>query len=301
MTTSVALCTYNGEKYLAEQLDSILSQSIVVDEIVVCDDGSTDGTIRILDEFENKFPLVFKIFKNEKNLGYTKNFEKAISLCSGDLIFLCDQDDVWKNDKIERIKKIAEYRPDKNVFAHRIEILTPNNEVQNISFWDIEGFNKNWDNAELLKYLLFQRNVFPGMSLAITKTAKEKYLPLQTPHKNIIHDYEILLKSIRDHAFLMIDESLTLYRKHDHQNIGFDTDINTNTTETLASFYSKIKRIPLIKDCVTAFRLDPNLVDLYTEKCREDYRKFILNLPLAKRWITKIKMKYYYNILDEIF
>ena len=68
MTTSVALCTYNGEKYLAEQLDSILSQSIVVDEIVVCDDGSTDGTIRILDEFENKFPLVFKIFKNEKNI-----------------------------------------------------------------------------------------------------------------------------------------------------------------------------------------------------------------------------------------
>lgn len=301
MTTSVALCTYNGEKYLAEQLDSILCQSIAVDKIVVCDDGSTDTTKSILLDYQRKFPAVFQLFFNDSNLGYIKNFEKAISLCSGDLIFLCDQDDIWFKNKVETILSTAKQNPTKNIFAHRIEILKPNHEVQNISFWNIEGFNKNWENDLLLQYLLFNRNVFPGMSLALTKNAKKMYLPLQTPHKKIIHDYEIILKSCRDHSFMLMDLTLTLYRMHSNQNIGFDTDINKNTTETTSSFYNKIKRISVINSCISEFNLDHKLLDFYKEKCREDYRKFILNLPLAKRWITKIKMKYYYNILDEIF
>ena len=72
---SVALCTYNGEKYLRDQIDSILDQSLKVDEIVVCDDGSTDKTLSILAEYENKFPEIFKIHINEKNLRSVKNFE----------------------------------------------------------------------------------------------------------------------------------------------------------------------------------------------------------------------------------
>jgi glycosyltransferase involved in cell wall biosynthesis len=300
MFISIALCTYNGETFLGNQLESICNQTTMPNEIVVCDDGSTDGTLQVLEQFKEKFPHVFKIFKNDKNLGYTKNFEKAISLCSGDLIFLSDQDDIWKDNKIEILKSIAENNPSKSVFAHRIEILNTNREVQNISFWDIDDFNKNWNNDELLQYLLFQRNVFPGMSLAITKEAKEKYLPLQTPHKNIIHDYEIILKSCKNNSFLLVDFPLSLYRMHSNQNIGFDTDINKKTAETLASFYSKIKRISLINNCIAAFKLDLKLSDLYKEKCREDYRKFILNLPIPKRWITQIKMKYYYKILDEI-
>jgi Glycosyltransferases involved in cell wall biogenesis len=95
MTTSVALCTFNGEKFLRQQIDSILNQSMKVDEIVVCDDRSKDATIDILNGYQKKYPSVFKIYQNESNLGSVKNFERAVSLCSNEIIFLSDQDDFW--------------------------------------------------------------------------------------------------------------------------------------------------------------------------------------------------------------
>ena len=84
---SVALCTYNGEIYLREQLESILEQTLPPDEIIICDDGSTDATIKILEEFRRKSFTSVKVYCNKENLGVSKNFEKAISLCSGDIIF----------------------------------------------------------------------------------------------------------------------------------------------------------------------------------------------------------------------
>src|SRR6266542_888200 len=103
MKISVAIGTYNGEKFLNVQLESILQQTIPVHEIIVCDDHSGDDTINILREFEVSYPSLLKIFANEKNLGVVKNFEKAISLCTGNIIFLADQDDVWNNNKVESV------------------------------------------------------------------------------------------------------------------------------------------------------------------------------------------------------
>lgn len=96
---SLAMPTYNGEKYLREQLDSIYNQTMVPDEVIVVDDCSTDGTVGILEEYRQSRGL--KYYVNEQNLGYNKNFEKAIRLCSGDYIALSDQDDVWFANKVE--------------------------------------------------------------------------------------------------------------------------------------------------------------------------------------------------------
>ena len=95
---SIAMATYNGEKYLKEQLDSIYAQTYKDIEVIVCDDCSSDKTVEILDEYKEKYGL--KYYINEKNLGFKKNFEKAISLCSGDFIALADQDDIWIENKI---------------------------------------------------------------------------------------------------------------------------------------------------------------------------------------------------------
>lgn len=100
MRISVAMATYNGAKYLQDQLDSFLNQTQQPDELVVCDDGSTDATLKILEIFSQRAPFAVIIYRNVKNLGHTRNFEKALSLCSGDLIFLSDQDDVWDSEKI---------------------------------------------------------------------------------------------------------------------------------------------------------------------------------------------------------
>ena len=98
---SIAMATYNGEKYLREQLDSIYNQTYKNIEVIVCDDCSTDGTVQILEEYKQKYGL--KYFINEKNLGYIKNFEKSIKLCSGDYIALSDQDDIWLLEKLETL------------------------------------------------------------------------------------------------------------------------------------------------------------------------------------------------------
>src|SRR3989339_673267 len=100
MNISIAMCTYNGEKYIEQQLNSFLTQTILPNELVICDDCSKDKTIEILQEFSKKAKFPVRIYLNEKNLGSTKNFEKAIGLSKGDIIFCSDQDDVWHNQKI---------------------------------------------------------------------------------------------------------------------------------------------------------------------------------------------------------
>lgn len=106
MKISIAMATYNGEMFLQEQLDSFAIQTRLPDELIVQDDGSTDRTILILQGFAAKAAFPVKIMVNPKRLGVTRNFERAMMRCSGDIIFLSDQDDIWKNTKIERMMNI---------------------------------------------------------------------------------------------------------------------------------------------------------------------------------------------------
>ena len=106
MQISVAMCTYNGERYLHEQLQSIAAQSLPPSEVVVCDDGSTDSTIAVLEEFRQRASFDVRVIRNETNLGITRNFEKAIELCNGEFIALSDQDDVWLPDKLKCLSEL---------------------------------------------------------------------------------------------------------------------------------------------------------------------------------------------------
>lgn len=106
------MATYNGEAYLREQLDSLARQTYLPDELIVTDDGSTDDTIEILKAFAGSAPFVVEIVRNAENLGFAKNFEKALTLCSGDIVFLCDQDDIWATGKIARVVAVFEANPD---------------------------------------------------------------------------------------------------------------------------------------------------------------------------------------------
>ena len=108
---SVVICTYNGERYLREQLDSILAQTYPVFEVVVQDDCSTDGTVGIIESYRNKFSNL-RIIRNEHNLGFNENFHRALLQAEGDLIAISDQDDVWDEDKLSiAIQKLGKCVP----------------------------------------------------------------------------------------------------------------------------------------------------------------------------------------------
>lgn len=176
---SIAMPTYNGEKFLREQLDSIYSQTMVPDEVVVVDDCSTDGTVKILEEYKQKYGLHYYV--NERNLGYNKNFEKAITLCTGDYIALCDQDDIWLPAKIEKsynvISKFKKEEPslvssysstDKGILHKAGKARQEGDWRMNIAFNTSQGCTLMF-NRKLLDFILpFNPNIIYDAYIGLT-------------------------------------------------------------------------------------------------------------------------------------
>ena len=197
---SVAMTTYNGEKYLREQLDSIYSQTMVPDEVVVVDDCSTDGTITILEEYKQKYGL--KYYQNQFNIGYNKNFERAIGLCKGEYIALSDQDDIWLPEKIEHTyKKLKEYPENEPSLVSSFSTLV-NERMEVLS----EGkfTSGGWQ-------LNFSRYSSQGCTLMFNRALKDIILPI---HQDIMFDAYIGFTASLIGNRYYLGESLMLYRIH---------------------------------------------------------------------------------------
>jgi len=114
---SVAMCTCNGARYVADQLHSILEQQRLVDEIVICDDCSTDGTLDLLHAVVNRAQVPIRVVQNATQQGFIRNFAQAISLCTGEVIFLADQDDVWLPTKVREVMQVFDSHPEIDVVS----------------------------------------------------------------------------------------------------------------------------------------------------------------------------------------
>jgi glycosyltransferase involved in cell wall biosynthesis len=217
MKISIALCTYNGEKHLREQLKSLEEQTLKADEVVICDDNSSDNTIQIINEYLDK--LNIKLTVNKTNLGVTKNFEQAISLCEGDIIFLCDQDDVWDKNKI---KIMAEKMQDEKVGLCCCDgIITDSNlnPLSNYTLWNTSGLDKvNLDKFNA--YNLINNYCFTGMAMAFKSYLKKYILPIS---KNAVHDEWIAFISVCISKVAFVEEKLVFYRQHNNQQIGINS------------------------------------------------------------------------------
>lgn len=196
---SVCLATYNGEQYLLQQLTSILLQLSPLDEIVISDDGSTDGTLQIVSELKD--PRI-KVFLNEGKHGVVPNFENALRHATGDVIFLCDQDDIWLGHKVDRCVKALE---EADLVVHNALLMDGQGRVSDKDYFTLRGSRAGyWKNL--------YKNSFIGCCMAFRKDVLSLVLPF--PKHILWHDMWIGLVVSKRGRTLFIDDPLLYYRRH---------------------------------------------------------------------------------------
>ena len=224
MYISVALCTYNGARYIKDQLDSILSQELQVHEVVICDDGSTDGTVDQLKIYQEKYPGLIKVFCNDPSLRVVKNFEKAINLCVGDLVLLSDQDDIWFPSKTKEVVAYFEAHPDKEAIFHNLELYDGTG--LNFTIWEYLSFtgpSVALENSELIKYCNYVDNVVTGAAFAFKNNAQVRFSE-EVP--SMLHDFQLFTSFALNNKLGVLNKVLGYYRIHEQQQVGARTEKN---------------------------------------------------------------------------
>ena len=209
LTCSVAIATYKGAKYITEQLRSIEEQTVRPDEVIICDDISPDDTVQTVRNYMQHSKMNIKLYTNETNLGFRKNFEKAISLCTKDIVFLCDQDDVWTKDKVEVILSHYDQDPDL-VYAFSDASVTDSDlNLQHDSIW--QYYNIQWDQLDARSYFHnAQIRIIPlGFSASARRDFLMKIFPFQADHDGWIAMCAPIFGNIK-----AIDKKLVFYRRH---------------------------------------------------------------------------------------
>lgn len=222
---SVAMALYNSIKFVEEQLDSIVNQSVSVDEVIIIDDCSTDGTIEYVNNYINNYDLLnWVVLTHEKNKGYIDTFFEAISKCQGDIILLCDHDDVWFPDKVKMIKEVFEREKDVLMLATSFEQIDKNGEIIPIKQKKGRSNNnlirrrvKNGDVNKMQLQDVIVYNISPGCTCAISGKIKNEMLMNRCM---LPHDWTLSILAACHGGLYYLDKPTTKYRIYDNNTIG---------------------------------------------------------------------------------
>jgi len=217
---SVAMCTHNGGRFLPEQLASIAAQDRLPDQLVVCDDGSTDNTHEIVKEFAGRSAFTTSLIVNNHRLGSTKNFEKAISLCQGDIVALADQDDVWYSYKLKAIETaLLDSGAAVGAFSDA-NLIDDNSRLLPGHLWEAFSFDseqqRRFASPRALEVLV-KHPVVTGATMAFRRELFKILAPIPSNH---IHDRWISFLLATRGCVIAIPQSLMKYRCHSGQQEG---------------------------------------------------------------------------------
>lgn len=224
MKISIVMTVYNGERYLIEQIDSFFNQSYLPDEIIISDDCSYDNTMNLLEKYKENKSIDIKIYKNEKNLGFTKNFENAISKSTGDILFLSDQDDVWYKHKIETIVDRFKNNPNINLIIHNADLVDSNLKKKNLSA--ISQVQSGFKNTDVF---------ITGALTVFKKDLLNYFLPF--PQNLLGHDGYIHFVARNLGTRMVVNDKLQMIRRH-----------SRNTSNWTASSLKKINKFDVFKN-----------------------------------------------------
>jgi glycosyltransferase involved in cell wall biosynthesis len=217
---SVAMCTFNGEPFLKTQLDTIAAQNRCPDELVVCDDGSSDRTIEILHHFARQVSFPVRIESNPVNLGSTRNFEKCISLCQGKIVALADQDDVWYPHKLQALEAALEWSSEVVAAFSDADVIDDDSRSLGLRLWASFGLHRanqeKFANGQCIE-VLCNHPVVTGATLAFRREYFDAMRPI--PPRQF-HDAWISFLLATCGRFVLIPEPLMQYRCHTGQQVG---------------------------------------------------------------------------------
>jgi glycosyltransferase involved in cell wall biosynthesis len=216
MKTSIVLATYNGERYLSKQLESLISQTLPFDELIIIDDASNDSTIDIIKKYSKVFSNI-KFFINSNNVGWRQNFFNGLKYVNNDIIFFCDQDDIWEKDKLKIMVEVFKNNPKVLVLHSGLRQINHNDkQIMNVNMRKFEFFQSSrvlhipFDKS-------FQYQNAPGCLIAIRRLLliNLKYIDIDIPHDNFFFKLGILMNG----AYI-VEKNLINYRIHGLNSSG---------------------------------------------------------------------------------
>ena len=256
---SIAIATYNGEKYIAEQLDSIISQTYKNLEIVITDDASIDGTVAIIKEFQKKVDFI-QLFINAVNCGVTKTFEHSFKNCTGEFIAISDQDDTWELNKIEILLKAIE---NEDAIYSNSALVDKNGQSLNKLFSSLMNLQSYYSGTPFL-----MGNCVPGHTILMRSDFVKTILPIPT---EIMFDRWISFCSAANNGIKYVDKPLVKYRQHETNTIGTGKSKNKKNRKTKTEkFYLKLAELKIcekvsVKNIETKQILG-KMLELFTRK-----------------------------------
>ena len=276
----ILMATYNGEKYIKEQIDSILNQTYSNFDLYICDDASNDDTVKILKEYEKKDKRI-KLVLNRVNVGARKNFEKLLKLVKSKYFMFSDQDDVWLEDKIEiTFSKLQ--RTNSDLVFTDLCVVDENLNVINNSFNTLKKYDNKIKKCVGSGELVFLYNTVTGCTILSKSKWIEEYLTLKCNFKNVLHDHILPLLISQKGKVSYLDTSTILYRQHGNNEVGVK-----RYTDRLDSF--KKVRSHLID-------VKLNLLKFYNENINifnDDKKKLIYD---GIKYFSKLKEKNVINL-----
>ena len=247
-TVGVVLATYNGENFLDEQLQSIFNQTLLPDKVVIVDDCSTDGSMRIAEKWAQRHQETIEIHENIKNTGFIRNFERGISLCDTDFIALCDQDDIWHVDKLK--KCISKLATDATIGLcyHNVDLVNVAGETIGADLKNLTNLDLPLERATAQDLIIKDaRSPIPGLAIVFSSKLKSHFLPIPG-EKTCPHDWWLCAISFFMFNPTYIAEPLAKYRIHENQASGPSSTLLKDTPYAIKKKITAKKILKNIKN-----------------------------------------------------
>lgn len=241
---SIALCTYNGEKYITEQLHSILNQTIPPKEIIISDDGSKDHTLEITENLLSESFVKYKIVKNTKKHGVTSNFCNAISLCTEPIIFTADQDDVWVYNKAEIILDMFKSNNKALLVFSNGELVDQNLQLLNCDMWKSVGITEEMIKENKWFEYLLNRCLVTGAVMAFKR---ELFSQNDEIPSCWLHDGWLAWKAVARKGLVPCSSRLILYRQHDNNVVGMSSVTSMTRVRSYINNFKTMENTHMIR------------------------------------------------------